>query len=130
MMNPPSIRGFRPYGPMFGHRIDEPVFLLYEEYEALKLCDYDGHNHDMASTIMHVSRPTFTRIYAEARQKIAKAFVEGRQILIEGGKFYYDSDWFSCSNCGCHFNNPDKEKPVENCPLCGSRNVVKGNPEE
>jgi hypothetical protein len=32
------------------------------------------------------------------QEKISKAFVEGRQIEIEGGKVYVDSDWYQCIN--------------------------------
>jgi Zn finger protein HypA/HybF involved in hydrogenase expression len=73
---------------------------------------------------MGVSRPTFTRIYASALRKIAKAFVEGKQISIEGGKVYFDSDWFQCVTCKCYFNNPEKEEKPETCPLCGSANIL------
>ncbi len=72
---------------------------------------------------MGVSRPTFTRIYAAALQKIAVAFVEGRQISIEGGKVYFDSDWYQCLECECYFNNPEKELKIKNCPLCGSQRI-------
>lgn len=121
--NPPVIKGFKPYGPETGKHNSESVNLLYEEYEALRLSDYDMLNHHQASLMMGVSRPTFTRIYASALKKIAKAFVEGSQMSIEGGKVYFDSDWHHCKNCSCYFNNPEKEKPVENCPLCGSQDV-------
>ncbi len=123
--NLPVIKGFKPYGIESGKQNLEFVNLLYEEYEALRLSDYDILNHHQASVMMGVSRPTFTRIYASALQKIAKAFVEGRQISIEGGKVYFDSNWYHCKKCGCYFNNPEKEKPVENCPLCGSQLVDK-----
>lgn len=102
---------------------DEEVKLLYEEYEAIRLCDYDMLNHHQASVIIGVSQPTFTRIYASALQKIAKALVEGRQISFECGKIYFDSNWFHCNDCRCYFNNPDKEKKMENCPLCGSQQI-------
>jgi len=123
--NPPVVKGFKPYGMDSDVAKTEEVILLYEEYEALRLCDYDLLNHHQASVMMGVSRPTFTRIYASALQKIAKAFVEGRQISFEGGKVYFDSDWYQCKKCGCYFNNPEKEKPVEHCPLCGSFQVNK-----
>lgn len=123
VLNPPPIKGFKPYGPETEITQKEPVILLYEEYEALRLCDYDMYNHHYASGIMNVSRPTFTRIYAAARQKVARAFVEGRQIAIEGGKVYFDSDWYHCEKCHCYFNNPAKELQVEMCPLCGSKEV-------
>ena len=125
VLNPPPIKGFKPYGPESGKQKTEPVIMLYEEYEALRLCDYDMCNHHSASVIMNVSRPTFTRIYASARQKIAKAFVEGAQIAIEGGKVYFDSDWYHCNSCNCNFNNHNKEKEIENCPLCGSKQTVR-----
>jgi hypothetical protein len=68
---------------------------------------------------MKISRPTFTRIYASARRKVAKSLTEGRQIIIEGGKVYFDSDWYTCLGCGSYFNNPEKELEVNECPLCG-----------
>ena len=121
VLNPPVIKGFKPYGRESGRQNLEPVNLLYEEYEALRLSDYNILNHHQASVMMGVSRPTFTRIYASALQKIAKAFVEGRQIAIEGGKVYFDSNWYHCKKCKCYFNNPEREKTVKNCPLCGSQ---------
>ncbi len=123
VLNPPVIAGFKPYGPETGKPDAEPVFLLYEEYEALRLCDYDKYNHFQASELMGVSRPTFSRIYSSSRQKLATCFVEGRQIIIEGGKVYFDSDWYHCKKCKCYFNNPEKEKEIKLCPLCRSRQV-------
>jgi len=120
VINPPLVKGFKPFGPDTPKEHLKPVVMLYEEYEALRLCDYDLYNHHHASELMGVSRPTFTRIYASARQKIAKAFVEGKTITIDGGKVYFDSDWYHCQSCGCHFNNPEKDIKVEACPLCGS----------
>lgn len=121
--NPPIISGFKPYGGNSSEGITGSVFLQIEEYEVLRLCDFEMLNHHQASAIMDVSRPTFTRIYATARTKIAEALVTGKQIIIEGGKIYFDSEWYSCSACGCHFNQPDKnEKPVI-CPLCGSNKI-------
>ncbi|RPH31284.1 MAG: DUF134 domain-containing protein [Bacteroidales bacterium] len=122
--NPPIISGFKPYGVQSGGQEVETVFLLYEEYEALRLCDYEMHNHHQASIIMDVSRPTLTRIYAKARYKVAEAFVKGLQIIIEGGKVYFDSEWFSCSSCRCFFNNPEKQEDIKNCPLCKSTDII------
>ncbi len=123
VLNPPRIKGFRPYGPELGKEERETVYLLLEEYEALRLCDYDHSNHRDASMVMNVSRPTFTRIYASALRKLAAAFVEGRPIAIEGGKVYFDSDWYFCHSCGCNFNHPDKNEAIVSCALCGSRKI-------
>jgi len=123
VVNPPPIKGFKPYGPAVDAQKTEVVNLYFEEYEALRLCDYDMFNHAKASQLMGVSRPTFTRVYASARQKIAKAMVEGKQIAIEGGKVYFDSDWYHCKDCNCNFNNPAKDKEITHCPLCGSLKI-------
>jgi len=116
----PVLKGFRPYGLESFRSGGEPVFLFLEEYEAIRLCDYDRKDHEGAARLMDVSRPTFTRIYASAREKIAKAFVEARQLVIEGGKVYFDSEWYICNGCHCFFNQPDQSLQVSFCPLCGS----------
>ena len=118
--NPPLISGFKPYGSKKRSDNWGSVFLHLEEYEALRLCDYEMLNHHQASILMAVSRPTLSRIYSKARQKIAEALVLGKQIIIEGGKIYFDSEWYSCKACGCFFNNPDKQEEIKECPLCRS----------
>jgi Zn finger protein HypA/HybF involved in hydrogenase expression len=96
--------------------------MLYEEYEALRLCDYDGYNQCDASKLMEVSRPTLTRICMSARNKVAIAIVEGRQLIIEGGKVEIDSGWMKCSRCLCFFVKIENEDCK--CPLCGSNDVT------
>ena len=123
VLNPPVVKGYKPYGSKTENQNQGHVNLLYEEYEALRLNDYDGLNHLQSSKIMDVSRPTFTRIYGSALKKIAKAFVEGRQIIIEGGKIYFDSNWYLCNSCYCYFNNPEKETKIVSCPLCASSQI-------
>jgi predicted DNA-binding protein (UPF0251 family) len=120
--NPPIISGLKPYGNVKTDKKPEAIFLHFEEYEALRLCDYEMLNHHQASVLMDVSRPTLTRIYSRARNKIAEALVFGKQIIIEGGKIYFDSEWYSCKSCGCYFNNPNKQEEVMECPLCRSKN--------
>lgn len=123
-MDTPVIKGFKPYGGDSRVVTGEDVNLLFEEYESIRLCDYDMFTHHQASELMGVSRPTFSRIYASARQKVAKAFVEGAKISIEGGKVFFDSDWYSCNSCKCYFNNPEKDQRIESCPLCGSKQIA------
>ncbi|GAF05298.1 DUF134 domain-containing protein [Saccharicrinis fermentans] len=68
---PPKFQGYKPYGTT--GKSTGAVDLLYEEYEAIKLADYDLMNHHEAAVLMGVSRPTFARIYESARRKIAVA---------------------------------------------------------
>ena len=117
----PSISGFKPYGENVGNGNEKAVFLFYEEYEALRLSDYEKHCQSESAAIMQVSRPTFTRIYMSAREKIAKAFVEGLRIIIEGGKVELDGEWYVCKKCKAIFSADTNKSMV--CALCGSDQV-------
>lgn len=114
----PAVSGFKPYGGNASQSRQKGIYLFYEEYESLRLSDYEKHTQCESAAIMGVSRPTFTRIYQSAREKIAKAFVEGLRIIIEGGKVQLDGDWYVCSHCSAFFSTADQEGTQ--CPLCGS----------
>jgi len=57
--------------------------LLDEEMEAIYLMDILDLYQEDAATSMQVSRPTFTRILKNARQKLTRALVYGNKISIE-----------------------------------------------
>ncbi len=116
----PLLKGFKPIGM---NDDISPVVMCLEEYESIRLSDYLNLSQIEASVVMGVSRPTYTRIYDMARKKIAKAFIEGRPFVFEGGKVYFDSDWFHCNSCDCYFDHLRKELLVEKCALCGSSEI-------
>ena len=118
--SPPYYRGFRPIGVM---NEGPPVVLNYEEYESIRLSDFELLGQVDASKVMDVSRPTFARIYESARRKIAQALVSGSPIIFEGGKVYFNSDWYVCKSCGCLFDHPQKDQEVTCCALCGSSEI-------
>jgi predicted DNA-binding protein (UPF0251 family) len=120
MTNPPHFKGFRPIGLP---EENNPVVLNFEEYEAIRLSDFEIYGQVEAAQIMDISRPTYARIYESARRKVAQAFVQGRAIVFEGGKVYFDSEWYSCNHCGCWFNHPAKELDIRTCALCGSEDI-------
>lgn len=95
--NPPQMHGFKPFGIAFCDT--EHVVLQYDEYETIKLVIYDKLPQDIAADRMEVSRPTLTRIYNSALSKIGQAFVEGKAIIIQGGEFEFDKDWYKCNRC-------------------------------
>lgn len=117
MTNPPHFKGFRPIGLP---EENTSIVLNYEEYEAIRLSDYELYGQHEAAQVMEISRPTYARIYESARRKVALAFVQGRPIVFEGGKVYFNSEWYRCKKCGCSFNHPAKEQEVVQCALCGS----------
>lgn len=126
MHNLPLFKGFEPINAQNGSQ--ESVILNFDEYEAIKLCDYEGLKQEEAALRMNVSRPTLTRIYERARKKIAIAIAEVRPIHIEGGQVSPTNNWFKCEKCGSLFNNPVDET-VEKCALCNSQDIIliKGN---
>jgi predicted DNA-binding protein (UPF0251 family) len=119
---PPLASGFSPYG--LSSDSSGSITLLYEEYEALRLSDYEGIQQQDAADRMEVSRPTFSRIYDQARQKLGRALVEGLSIVIEGGNVSFHELWFKCKDCSTSFCLPDNQKGVGDCPVCRSINVV------
>lgn len=67
------------------------VVLPVDGLEALRLADAEGIEHDEAARRMDVSRPTFSRLLAEARQIVATALVRGWALRIDGGDFRLES---------------------------------------
>ena len=118
---PPNFRGYKPYGSVTNEK--EPIELLYEEYEAIKLADYNLMIHQQACEKMGVSRATFARIYEEARRKIAKALVETREIKTVYGYAELDKNWNICDNCQARFTLPKRVKEHA-CPICKSEEIV------
>lgn len=120
VLSPPAFHEFLPSG--VHAEFKEVVELKLEEYESIRLCDYDLMNHAEACELVNVSRATFARIYESARRKVAQAFVEGRAILIQGGDFQFEEKWWKCHDCGSIFNSPGKRKEKE-CALCSSNYI-------
>lgn len=120
VFRPPLISGFLPFGSSAGS--SGGISLLYEEYEAMRLADYEGLTQQEAAGRMEVSRPTFSRIYDLARQKLAKALVEGLTLTIEGGSILFDEDWYRCNNCQTAFSPSGKTTFVV-CPVCRSSDL-------
>ncbi|MGV1099854.1 DUF134 domain-containing protein [Thiovibrio sp. JS02] len=59
------------------------IHLQHDELEALRLCDQLGLTQAEAGKSMGISRGTVQRILTAARQKVAKALVEGAALIIE-----------------------------------------------
>lgn len=61
----------------------ETINLFKDELEAIRLADSEGLHHSQGAALMGVSRATFGRILAKARQKIANGIINGMAIKIE-----------------------------------------------
>ncbi len=75
----PTVEQFSPRGKP--GRPDE-IELRIDEFEALKLADYQGYDQSEGAKLMGISRPSFGRILRSARKVVAEAIVKGKIIRI------------------------------------------------
>ena len=80
----PEVTGFEPQGCAPSGSIT----LTYDEYETIRLLDYMQLTQEQCAKRMGISRPTVTRIYDEARRKMADMIVNGKSLVIGGGDVY------------------------------------------
>jgi uncharacterized protein len=117
----PNVTFYKPAGiPL---RELEEVGLTIEEAEALRLKDILGLEQEEGAVKMNISRPTFQRILAGARKKVADALLNGKAIRIEGGNFQMSWHRFRCQR-GHEWETetPTGDIPAR-CPRCRLRQV-------
>lgn len=59
------------------------IFISADEFEALRLRDYDHIKQTEAAEKMNISQATYSRIVRNAAEKMIKAFIEGLGIVIQ-----------------------------------------------
>jgi predicted DNA-binding protein (UPF0251 family) len=79
----PPATVFKPAG-VPANRLERSVLAL-DEYEALRLADYEGMKQEDVAERLGVSRPTVSRILDSARRAVAEALAKGNALVIEGG---------------------------------------------
>ena len=119
----PDVTYFKPAGiPL---RVLEEVRLSVEEAEAIRLKDLERLEQEQSAERMHISRPTFQRVLASARQKVADALLTGKAIRIDGGNFEMASHRFKCFN-GHEWAVPFEalgSAPPKFCPTCETTTI-------
>ncbi len=78
------------------------IIMTVEEYECIRLIDYEGLMQEECAERMNVARATVQRIYNDARIKLAKLIVNGSSLKIKGGDYQIcqnNLDGLSCPNC-------------------------------
>jgi len=63
-------------------QIDVPIYLDIAEVEALKLVELEKLTFEEAGQKMNVSRNTVWRLVESGREKLVRAMIEGRPIII------------------------------------------------
>jgi predicted DNA-binding protein (UPF0251 family) len=90
----PLVQFYVPQGVPLGRL--RGVTLTLDGLEALRLADAEGLEQEPAAELMGISRPTFSRLLAEARGVVAKGLVNGWAIRIEGGNYEFTSEERPC----------------------------------
>lgn len=81
----PSIEIFGPLANAGGR--DGYIELTVEEFETIRLIDYENLTQQECGDLMQVGRSTVQRLYEIARGKIADSIVNGRTLKIGGGDY-------------------------------------------
>lgn len=76
------------FGPLDNeNKDDEIIMMTVDEYESVRLIDYEGYTQEECSKYMNIARTTAQAIYNRAKKKIATSLVEGKVIRIQGGNY-------------------------------------------
>lgn len=123
---PPRFSHFKPVG--VPRRLLGAVTLTVDEYEAIRLADYEGLEQQPASERMGISRSTFSRLVDAARRKLAESVVEGKELRIEGGAVDLEHTLRRCRDCGDEqlqraAETAGDREAAASCDACGSDNV-------
>ncbi|MEF9969460.1 MAG: DUF134 domain-containing protein [Ruthenibacterium sp.] len=95
-----------------------PIVLTVDEYEVIRLVDWLCLKQEDAALQLQVSRPTIQSIYETARKKIADALVNGKQLVIHGGRYEICKSAQKCcgKNCSRRVCDTACTKEKESCP--------------
>jgi len=95
------------------------LVLTLDEFEALRLADFEGLYQEQAAIKMNISRQTFGRIIDSAHAKIADMLINGKALKIAGGEVSIgEMDQARCPRCRKELN-PDFEcNDALKCPRC------------
>lgn len=117
MSRPPKLRricempNYTDFGPKgVRGRNGESTIMTVDEFEAIRLIDYEDLTQEECAVHMNVARTTAQKIYNSARKKISIMFVQGKNIRLEGGEFELCQERAQGLRCGrCQRTHGDHE---------------------
>ncbi len=118
---PPLYSEFKPLG-VPGVNLKRSKLSL-DEFEAIRLADYNAYSHEEAAGEMGISRSTFSRLIEKARKKMAEFLILGKLLTIDGGNIHFRNNIIRCESCGYMFKININASFAE-CPNCKSTKLV------
>ena len=99
------------FGPLNKICQKKVVLMSVEEYESIRLIDFEGLMQEQCAERMNVARTTVQRIYTDARRKLADSLINGMVLKIEGGDYSLNDSRECRYRCRiCHKPHHDKEQ--------------------
>jgi uncharacterized protein len=97
----------------------EEIILTLDEFEAIRLADFEGLYQEQAALEMNISRQTFGNIINSAHTKIADFLISGKYLQITGGTIEIGDDnlLIVCRTCKHRFNS----QIAKQCPRCNPK---------
>jgi predicted DNA-binding protein (UPF0251 family) len=100
----------------------EEVILTLDEFEAMRLADFERLYQEDAAKKMNISRQTFGRIIETAHKKIADVLINGKALKIEGGDVSIEKNkHFKCPHCKKEYDSKFSSKDAFVCPRCNKQ---------
>ncbi len=121
----PGVFLFKPVGRKTKEQ--DEVELTLDEFEAIRLADYEGYYQEKAAQQMNVSRQTFGNIINSAHKKISDFLINAKSLKIGGGSFEMitDDSNFICYGCKFFRGTQFEIEKMELCPHCVSPHLHK-----
>lgn len=104
----PNEREFHPAGNCNKNTC---IIMTVDEYETIRLIDYQGFSQEECGEYMHIARTTVQQIYTNARKKLSAVLVDGLSLRIEGGEYQLcDGKEHACGCGGCQKHKQNNQK--------------------
>jgi len=107
--------GSQSFGPLDdGRYTRQAIVMTVDEYETIRLIDFEGLNQEECAERMGVARTTAQAIYSSARTKLAECLVKGTALSIRGGEYVLcEREPFSCGCSRCRKKKSGMEEDKE-----------------
>lgn len=92
------------FTPQFAEE-KEYIVLSLDEYECIRLIDYERLEQEQCAKQMGVSRATIQAIYKSAREKIADMVINAKELCISGGDITFCEYQNTCNRKHCFAGN-------------------------